>query len=432
MKQLFQVLSPPVLMLLLLLSATACRQGNKTEKNTMPPEQTTEQAEAPEDPAQYFLGIRIDTLNIQQAKVPRGGSLSQILGNLGISPLAIDQCAKRAKPVFNIRHLQAGKPYLSLNSKDSINSLRYFIYQENTTDFVVFDFADSLQVYRAQKEISTKTRLAEGVINHSLWMSLKNQGYNINLALDLSDIYAWQIDFFGIQSGDSYKVLYDEHFVDDTVSVGIGKIHGAVFNHTGRDYFAIPFVQDGYRDYFDDRGINLRKAFLKAPLRYSRISSRYSHGRMHPVLRIRRPHHGVDYAAPSGTPVYSIGAGTVVKKAYQAGGGGNYVSVKHNSTYTSTYMHLNGFAKGLAVGQKVSQGELLGYVGSTGLSTGPHLDFRVYKNGSPIDPLKMESPPSTPLKPEYKDSFELVKLEIMQQLRPLIASTDTTLTKDVF
>ncbi len=155
---------------------------------------------------------------------------------------------------------------------------------------------------------------------------------------------------------------------------------------------------------------------------------------MHPVLRIRRPHHGVDYAAPTGTPVYSIGAGVVVKKAYQAGGGGNYVSVKHNSTYTSTYMHLSGFAKGLAIGQKVSQGELLGYVGSSGLSTGPHLDFRVYKNGSPIDPLKMESPPSTPLKPEYKDSFELVKLEIIRQLQtePLIASADTTKTENVF
>ena len=434
MKQVFQVLSLLVVMLLLLLSATACRQGNKTEKKTMPPEQTTEQAETetPEDPAQYFLGIRIDTLNIQQAKVPRGGSLSLILGNLGLSPLAIDQCAKRAKPVFNVRHLQAGKPYLSLNSRDSINSLRYFIYQENTTDFVVFDFADSLHVYRAQKEISTKTRLAEGEIYHSLWMSLKNRGYNINLALDLSDIYAWQIDFFGIQSGDSYKVIYDEHFVDDTVSVGIGKIHGAVFNHAGRDYYAIPFVQDGYRDYFDDQGVNLRKAFLKAPLRYSRISSRYSHGRMHPVLRIRRPHYGVDYAAPTGTPVYSIGAGTVIKKAYQAGGGGNYISVKHNGTYTSTYMHLNGYAKGLAVGQKVSQGDLLGYVGSTGLSTGPHLDFRVYKNGSPIDPLKMESPPSTPLKAEYKDSFELVKLDVIHQLQPLMAKADTIQTQNVF
>ncbi|MDD4361373.1 MAG: peptidoglycan DD-metalloendopeptidase family protein [Bacteroidales bacterium] len=432
MKQVFRLLSPLILMLMLLLAASACRHNNKADKKPKDTQQATEQELPPEDPARYFLGIRTDTLHMQHGKVPRGGSLSLLLGNMGISPLTIDECAKRAKPVFNVRHLQAGKPYLSLNSKDSINSLKYFIYQENTTDFVVFDFADSLQVYRAQKEISTKTQLAEGEIYHSLWMSMKNRGYNINLALALSDIYAWQLDFFGIQAGDSYRVLYEEQFVDDSVSVGIGKIHGAVFTHAGRDYYAIPFVQDGYRDFFDDRGVNLRKAFLKAPLRYSRISSRYSHSRMHPVLRIRRPHHGVDYAAPAGTPVYSIGAGTVIKKAYQSGGGGNYVSVKHNSSYTSSYMHLRGFAKGLTVGQKVSQGDLLGYVGSTGLSTGPHLDFRVYRNGSPIDPLKMESPPSTPLKPEYKDSFELVKLEIMQQLQPLLANSDTTHTQDVF
>lgn len=428
MKQVLQILSRLLIVLMLLPAAQGCRQKTGKENTGDDKELLKKQ----EDPARYFLGIRTDTLNMQEGKVPRGGSLSLLLSDLGLSPLTIDHCAKKARQVFNVRHLQAGKPYYSLCCNDSTNALKYFIYQENTTDFVVFNFSDSLTIYRAQKEISTKTQLAEGEIDHSLWMSMKNRGYNINLALNLSDIYAWQIDFFGIQAGDSYRVLYDEQFVDDTVSVGIGKIHGAVFTHAGRDYYAIPFIQDGYRDYFDDRGINLRKAFLKAPLRYSRISSRYSNGRMHPVLRIRRPHHGVDYAAPSGTPVYSIGAGTVVKKAYQAGGGGNYVSVKHNSTYTSTYMHLSGFAKSLAVGQKVSQGELLGYVGSSGLSTGPHLDFRVYKNGSPIDPLRMESPPSTPLKPEFKDSFELVKLEIMQQLQPLMASTDTTHTKDVF
>ncbi len=430
MKQALQIFSRLAIVLTLLTATQGCRQKSQTDKTTDSTEIHTQE----EDTARYFLGIRTDTLQMQEGKIPRGGSLSLLLGQLGVGPSTIELCAKKARPIFNVRHLQAGKPYYSLSSRDSTNSLKYFIYQENVTDFVVFDFSDSLQIYRKQKEISVETRLAEGEIDHSLWMSMKERGYNINLALDLSDIYAWQIDFFGIQAGDSYKVIYDEHFVDDTVSVGIGKIHGAVFNHVGHDYYAIPFVQDGFRDFFDERGINLRKAFLKAPLRYSRISSRYSHSRMHPVLRIRRPHHGVDYAAPTCTPVYSIGAGVVVKKAYQAGGGGNYVSVKHNSTYTSTYMHLSGFAKGLAIGQKVSQGELLGYVGSSGLSTGPHLDFRVYKNGSPIDPLRMESPPSTPLKPEYKDSFELVKLEIIRQLQtePLIASADTTKTENVF
>ena len=253
-------------------------------------------------------------------------------------------------------------------------------------------------------------------MEHSLWKSLYDNGYNTTLANPLSDIYAWQIDFFGIQKGDGYKVLYDEYFVDDSVSVGIGEIHAAVFHHNGRDYFAFPFEQDGFKDYFDENGINLRKAFLKAPLKYSRISSRFNPSRLHPVLKIRRPHLGVDYAAPTGTPVVSIGAGVVTKKAFQKNGAGNYVTIKHNGTYTTTYMHLSRYAPGLAVGSKVSQGEVIGYVGATGLATGPHLDFRVYRNGQPIDPLKMESPPSTPLKEAYRDSFELVKKHLMADL----------------
>lgn len=427
MKQPLWIFGQVSILFVLMLTVLACRQSTRTNKSN----ENTYKHHIQEDTARYFLDIRIDTLKLEQGKVPAGGNLSSILSNMGLKPSAIDECAKKARPIFNVKHLQAGKAYFCISSNDSIKRLKHFIYQENLRDFVVFSFADSLHIYRAQKEISTKTRLAQGEIDNSLWMSIKDRGYNLNLALELSDIYAWQIDFFGIQAGDHYRVIYDEHFVDDTVSVGISEIHGAVFNHVGRNYYAIPFVQDEKRDYFDEQGVNLRKAFLKAPLRYSRISSRFSHGRMHPVLRIRRPHHGVDYAAPTGTPVYSIGAGTVIKKAFQAGGGGNYVTVKHNSVYTSSYMHLNAFAKGLRVGQKLAQGELVGYVGSTGLATGPHLDFRVYKNGSPIDPLKMESPPSTPLRPEYQDSFEVIKTEVMSKLLPLMADADSTQTKDV-
>ncbi|MBO5977069.1 MAG: metalloendopeptidase, partial [Bacteroidales bacterium] len=192
------------------------------------------------------------------------------------------------------------------------------------TDYVIFDYADSIRVYREQKEITCRQQSCQGVIESSLWQTLHDNGDNIELSFSLSDIYAWQIDFFAIQAGDYFKVIYDEYFVDDTVSVGIGDIHVAQFNHFGKDYFAIPFSQDGFKDYFDDKCMNLRRAFLKAPLKYSRISSKFSHGRMHPILRIRRPHHGVDYAAPTGTPVMSIGAGVVTKKAYQKNGGGNY------------------------------------------------------------------------------------------------------------
>ena len=383
-------------------------QNNKKSENA------SNEACEEEDPATYFLSIRTDTLHMEEGRVKNGASLSSILSSYGVSMATIDKTARISKPVFDVRRLVSGHQYIALCTQDSLPRLKYFLYRENMTDYVIFDYADSIRVYREQKEITCRQQSCQGVIESSLWQTLHDNGDNIELSFSLSDIYAWQIDFFAIQAGDYFKVIYDEYFVDDTVSVGIGDIHVAQFNHFGKDYFAIPFSQDGFKDYFDDNGMNLRRAFLKAPLKYSRISSKFSHGRMHPILRIRRPHHGVDYAAPTGTPVMSIGAGVVTKKAYQKNGGGNYVTIKHNGTYTTTYMHLHGFAKGLEVGKKVSQGEVIGYVGSTGLSSGPHLDFRVYMNGQAIDPLKMESPPSVPLKECHRDSFMLIKDSLIQ------------------
>ena len=239
---------------------------------------------------------------------------------------------------------------------------------------------------------------------------MKESETNPFLAVELSDIYAWAIDFFGIQKGDQFKVIYEEQFVDSQ-SIGISEIYAAVFTHNGHDFEAYNFEQDSTESYFDNEGNSLRKAFLKAPLRYSRISSRFSHSRMHPVLKIRRPHHGIDYAAPTGTPVVSIGDGKIIKKGYQKRGGGRYVKVKHNSVYTTVYMHFSKFAKGISVGSFVKQGQTIGYVGSSGLATGPHLDFRVYKNGSAINPLRMESPPVEPVADDNKARFEKVVSE---------------------
>jgi murein DD-endopeptidase MepM/ murein hydrolase activator NlpD len=235
------------------------------------------------------------------------------------------------------------------------------------------------------------------------------------LAIELSDIYAWAIDFFGIQKGDRYKVIYDELYVEDKFA-GFGKIHAAVFENMGVSVKAYYFTSGSQSGYFDSEGNSLRKAFLKAPLNFSRISSRYSHSRMHPVLKYRRPHLGVDYAAPRGTPVYSIGDGVVVKKAYQKSGGGYYLTIKHNSVYTSQYMHLNGYARGMAPGVRVTQGQLIGYVGKTGLATGPHLDFRIYKNGSPVDPLRVKAPPVEPVSEENKPAFIHLRDSLGKQL----------------
>lgn len=239
------------------------------------------------------------------------------------------------------------------------------------------------------------------------------------LAVELSDIYAWTIDFFGIEKGDKFRVIYEEEYVDST-SLGISKIIAAEFVNRGDHFWAIPFEQDSVTSFYDEEGNSLRKAFLKAPLKYfSRISSGYSLKRWHPVLKYYRAHQGIDYAAPSGTPVSSIGDGTIIKRGYQKNGGGNYLYVKHNSVYTTSYMHLSKFASGMTVGKRVKQGQVIGYVGMTGLASGPHLDFRVMKNGKLVNPLKVKAPPVKPILEANKDSFEVVKNNTIDMLKAI-------------
>ena len=256
------------------------------------------------------------------------------------------------------------------------------------------------------KEIIHKERSAQAVIESSLWNAMVGNNLPIELALELSEIYAWTIDFFGLQKGDSIRVYYDEQYVD-TTRIGIGLIYAAEFYHGKVWQEAYWFVAENTRNYYDSKGNSMRKAFLKAPLSYTRISSGFTYKRLHPVHKVYKPHTGVDYAAPMGTPVMTIGDGTVIQREYR-GGGGNTVKIKHNATYTTAYLHLSKFADGLKVGQHVKQGQVIGYVGSTGTSTGPHLDFRVWKNGTPIDPLKMDSPPAEPIPAQLKDTFSTI------------------------
>lgn len=238
------------------------------------------------------------------------------------------------------------------------------------------------------------------------------------LAIVLSHIFGWTIDFFGLQKQDEFRVIYEQEFVDGKALDNF-HILAASFRASDSTYYAIPFVQDGEELYYNERGNSLEGAFLKAPLDFYRISSRFTNSRYHPVLKRYRAHHGVDYAAPAGTPVYAIGSGKVIAKAYQANGGGNYVKIKHNGTYTTTYMHLSRFAKGLKVGSTVKQKEIIGYVGSTGLSTGPHLDFRVYENGRPINPLTIKSQPKKPISEANRAAFSQVCDSLVLKLKGL-------------
>lgn len=258
----------------------------------------------------------------------------------------------------------------------------------------------------------------KGAVQSSLWNAMVSCDTDPLLAVELSRIFGWSIDFFGLQREDEFRVIYEQECVEGQDLPNF-KIIGAVFRHADSAYYAIPFLQNGEVLFFNEHGKSLEGAFLKAPLDYFRISSRFSNSRFHPVLKKYRAHHGVDYAAPVGTPVYAIGAGTVIAKGYQANGGGNYLKIKHNGTYTTTYMHLSRFEKGIKVGSKVAQKEVIGYVGSTGLATGPHLDFRVFENGRPVNPLTIKSQPKEPVKSENLVQFNVLRDTIMNQLKRL-------------
>lgn len=394
--------------LIILLFLLSCGSNDDSKK---------EAKKAKPEP-KYLYGICIDSLDVKEGNVKKNEFLANILSREGVNYGVIDNIGRNQKSVFDVRKIKVGNKYVFLMTRDSIPQAKYWIYEIDRTNYAVFQLTDSLAAWRGEKEVITEIEHVGVEIKSSLWNAMAEAGCSADLILELSDIYAWTIDFFGIQPGDSCKVIFDKRYIaGDSVPYGIGKVHAAYFKNKGEGKYAFSFEQDGKKEYFDEKGDNLRKAFLKAPLNYRRISSTFSNGRMHPVYHVVRPHHGVDYAAPIGTPVQSIGDGTVIAKGWDKKGGGNYIKIKHNSTYTTTYMHLKGFAKGISQGCKVKQGQTIGYVGSTGASTGPHLDFRLQKNGTYIDPLKFKSPSAEPVKSENMERYKAGVDSLMRVLR---------------
>jgi len=363
----------------------------------------------------FEYGLPADSFQIHKGYIPEGANLTSLLQPLGIAPEIIQKIASGPDSVFNVRRIKAGNTYAVLYSKELSHKPCYFIYELNVTDYVLADIRDTVVMERGRKEIKLLNRKIAGVINTSLWNAMTDQAISPQLALDLSDVFAWTIDFFGLEKGDSFKIIFSEMYVDTTFA-GFGKIDAAWMKNAGKEYYAIPFIQNEIENYYEITGQNLKRAFLKAPLSFSRISSKFSNSRYHPVLKYYRPHHGVDYSAPKGTPVYTIGDGTVIYCGW-SGGGGKTIKVRHNSVYTTSYMHLSGYAKGISEGKKIKQGELIGYVGSTGLSTGPHLDFRVYKNGSAVNPLTIEAPPCDPVRKEDMPLFKVLADSLAKELR---------------
>ncbi len=361
-----------------------------------------------------IYGLSTDTLNVEEFSIRNGQNLSDMLVEQGIDYPVIDQIVSSSSSIYDVRKMRAGNTYYVLSTKDSLEEPKYLVYERNPIDFVVFGLTDSFEVYLQSKSLITDTIQTSGIIDGSLWITMMENADDPNLAIALSEIYAWSIDFFGLYPNDSYKIIYEKTYAD-TQYIGIGNILAAEFGHRGSPYYAFYFLQDQKSDYFDEKGESLRRAFLKAPLRYSRISSGFSYNRRHPILKIRRPHLGVDYVAPLGTPVHTVGDG-VITKAGRFGQAGRMVEVKHNGTYRTQYLHLSKYGAGIKVGSSVKQGQVIGYVGSSGLSTGAHLDFRFYQNGKAVDPLRIESPSVEPIDPENVEEFNNTKNYWKQQL----------------
>ncbi|MFI3333152.1 MAG: peptidoglycan DD-metalloendopeptidase family protein [Rikenellaceae bacterium] len=371
-------------------------------------------------------GILSDDYNIDYSEIKSGETMGKILNSYGISAVDIDRLDKASKEIFPLNKIKGGNRYATFTKQDSISSkLDYLVYEEDDINYVVFAFnqVDSIPIYKGAKPTTIKRNMKSATIESSMWGAIMDANLPFALAAEIEDIYQWTVDFFAIQKGDNFTVIYDEKFVEDTISVGIGRVWGAKFGHGEQTYYAIPFIQNNTMQYWEENGASLRKQMLKAPLKYSRISSGFSYARLHPIYKTYRAHTGVDYAAPSGTPVHSVADGVVTFKGW-GGGGGNTLKIKHPNNITTGYLHLRGYAKGISVGTHVKQGQLIGYVGSTGASTGPHLDYRVWKGGTPINPLKIPQEPQEPISDENKAAFDDIRRRIIGELEGTITSEE--------
>lgn len=374
--------------------------------------------EEPVEQHEILFGVIADDYRLETDQIQSGETLGGILGRYGVTPLAIDRLDKAAAGIFPLRSIRAGHSYTLFIHEDSLHAphVDHMAYERTATEYVLFSFTgDSVCVRLGEKPTVIRRRKSSAVINSSLWGAIMQENLPYALAAELEDIYQWSVDFIDIQRGDRFTVIYDERFVDDSVSTGIGRIWGAKLEHAGREYYAIPFMQEGRIRYWDAEGGSLRKQLLKAPLKYTRISSRFSYARRHPVYKTVRPHLGVDYAAPKGTPVRAVADGVVTFCGW-GGGGGNTLKIKHPGNLMTGYLHLSGFAKGIRQGSRVTQGQLIGYVGSTGTSTGPHLDYRIWKNGKPINPLTVPQEAAEPISKENRALFEFVRDRIAAEL----------------
>ena len=369
------------------------------------------------------FGFNLENFKVQIDTIRFGDSFGEIMLRNKLSYPQIYNIVQSIKDSFDVRWLTTGKPYTILSSKDSLETPQYFIYQPNRLNYVVIDFSnfDSISAYNKKKPFKIVKKTTSGIINSSLSETMDENGLPWELINQLSDIYAWTIDFTRIQKGDRFKIIYNERYIEDTILVGIKSIDAAYFLHDGEELFAYNFVIDSLKktpEFFDNNGNSLQRTFLKSPVRFSNISSRYNLKRRIAYYGNKvRPHKGTDFAAPTGTPIMATADGRVEKSSFTKSNG-YYIKIKHNNTYSTQYLHMqkNGRVK---KGQYVKQGDVIGRIGMTGNTSGPHVCYRFWKNNRQVDPFKQKLPPGKPIPSELKTNFELYKIPLEESLNQI-------------
>ncbi|TXE08652.1 peptidoglycan DD-metalloendopeptidase family protein [Gelidibacter salicanalis] len=363
------------------------------------------------------FGFNLNDYVVKKDTIRSGDSFGAILQRHNVDYSKIYEISESAKESFDIRKLRAGNPYTLLLAKDSLQTPQCFIYQENNIDYVVIHFADSINTYKEKKPVTVVTKEASGEINGSLSVTMDAQGLPQSLIGEMADIYAWTINFWKLQKGDKFKIIYKQRYIEDSIYAGLDGIEAAYFQHKGEDFYAFKFATDSLSkkgDFFDEKAKSLKRAFLKAPVNFGRISSRYNLNRRIAYYGYAlRPHKGTDFAAPIGTPILATANGTVVEST-QRGGNGKYVKIKHSDTYSTQYLHMRNQA--VKKGQFVKQGDVIGYVGMTGNTGGPHVCYRFWKNGQQVDPFKEKLPTSESipnhLVVKYQDFIKPLKSQL--------------------
>ncbi|OSS40475.1 peptidase, M23/M37 family protein [Christiangramia flava JLT2011] len=381
-----------------MLAIVSCK--NEEEKN-----EATEVAVKKKPKVEKLYGFVFDDYDVVRDTIKRGDFFGSIMDRNGVGPGKVYEITEEVKDSFNPARITAGKKYFVLRAKDSAKTPEYFIYENDKINYTVLALGDSVYVQKKKRPVTIKKREISGVVTSSLSEAMQAQGLSNMLVYELSNIYQWSIDFFKLQKGDQFKMVYHEKYIDDTIFAGIEKVDAAVFKHQDKPFYAFRYNTDtvsGKPSFYDSEAKALQSFFLKAPLNYTRISSRYTKRRFHPVQKRWKAHLGTDYAAPYNTPIVSTANGTVIASSYTSGNG-NYVKIRHNGKYTTQYLHMT--KRAVRNGEYVRQGQVIGYVGSTGLATGPHVCYRFWVNGKQVDPFRQNLPSAEKIKDSLKDDY---------------------------